>query len=320
MVNEVQRITRIFKDITGRVTEVSKRGYSTALSSIGTSQRAGKTTVLKMEISARKVKMKKLFTKLGEQIFSLKATNSINIRQDVHMRELTDNLKLYENEIKEIEDYIESLEYSNSTKNFNQNRINEPTDIRIVESTLRERKNSGDFFTDNTSEKDLELKNADIEAKKPDDISAILNELKDRNKEVRIKALKQLFKSDSPKATPHLINALKDREAEVRRRAASYLGWKGVISAAPSLISATKDRNPSVRKASLEALGGLATQEAVPILIEGLDDKDLETRKVAYKSLTKTTNEFIEFKADSSLSERFKSIQKWEKWWENQKA
>jgi hypothetical protein len=320
MVNEVHSISQMFKDITDRVTEASKRGYSTALSSIGASQKAGKTTVLKMEISARKVKMKKLFTKLGERVFSLKTANRIDILQDAHIQELTANLKLYENEINEIENYIASLEYSNSSKNLGQNRINESTDIRIVENTLRERKNSKDFLSDNTDEKKLELNNADIETKKPDDISAIINELKDRNKDVRIKALKQLFKSDNPESAPHLINALKDREAEIRRRAASYLGWKMVISAAPSLISAAKDRNPSVRKACLEALGELTTREAVPILIEMLDDRDLETRKAAYKSLAKTTNEFIEFKADGSLSERFKSIQKWEKWWENQKA
>ena len=116
-----------------------------------------------------------------------------------------------------------------------------------------------------------------------------------------------------------MVGALRDKDTEVRRRAALYLGWKMAVSALPPLIVVTNDRNPSVRRASLEALGELGRKEAVPALIKGLDDQDYEVRKTADKSLRRVTGKLIEFNANGPLSERFKSIQKWERLWKGDK-
>lgn len=321
MVNEVQRINQIFKNLTDKVSRVSKQGYNTALLSLEASQKTGKATVLKIEISTRKVKMKKLFTKLGEQVFSRNTDDSIDIFQDARVRELIDALKVYDDEIKEIEQHIESFEISTNIKNLSQNRINETNDVRIVENALTENRGTKGALSDRNVVKDLGLESVDSEIEKSDDMSRVINELKNKDKDVRLTALKQLFRYENSEATPHLINALKDKEEEIRRRASSYLGWKMIVSAAPSLmVTVSKDRSQIVKKAAVEALGELGTKEAVPTLIEALDSGDLGFRKIAYKSLTKITNEFIEFKADGSLSERFKSIQKWEKWWKSQAA
>lgn len=321
MVNEVQKINQIFKNFTDRVSQVSKRGYSTALLSLEASQKTGKKTVLKMEISARKMKMKKLFAKLGERVFSYDIGDHIDIHQDEGVREFIDTLKIYDDEIKEIEHHIGSFENSNGTKNLSQNRIKEVDGVQIVENAAIERGNTKDISSGRNVVRDLGLENVEYEEEKTEDISSVISALEDKDKDVRLEALKQLFRYENSEATLYLINALKDKEEEIRRRAASYLGWKMIVSAAPSLmVIASKDRAQLVKKAALEALGELGTKEAVPTLIEALDSRDLEFRKIAYRSLTKITNESIEFKADGSLSERFKSMQKWEKWWKSQAA
>lgn len=321
MVNEVQSISRMFKDITDKIGKVGKQGYSSAVSSIGASQRMGKATVLKMEISSRRTKMEKLFARLGERIFNLDTSKSIDIRQDVHMQELIDALGLYNNEVKEIESHVASLKNSDNGKNLSQNRIREADDIRTVENALMERGNTKSIFSGKRFAENLSIVNIDSETSESDTMTEITKDLKSTDKQIRLNALKQLFKYEGPEATPHLLDALKDKESEIRRRAASYLGWKMTVSAAPSImITASKDKAPSVRKASIEALGELGTKEAVPTLIEALDSRDIELRRTAYKSLTKITNTYIEFKAEDSLSLRFKSIQRWEKWWRSQEA
>jgi len=303
--NGGEGISRMFNKLTRKITGVGKNGYGAALSSLAASTKAGKTTVLNMEISAKRKQMKKLFEKLGERIFDLVRDNTLNLSDDVSAQELIVILKSHDKEIKEIEEYIASFENSEFTENLSHNRLNGIDNNQTEKNTLGAR--------------DRNLQNMDTEPVKSPDISAIVSGLKNKDKEVQIEALKRLFKFEGPESIPHMIGALKDKEPEIRRRAALYLGWKRIVSAAPALISVVRDRNPSVRRASFEALGELGTKEAVPVLIKGLDDRDFELRKTAYKSLTQVTNEFFEFKPDDTLSRRFKSIQQWEKWWKEQK-
>lgn len=288
---------QLFKEITDRLGRVGKDGYAAAVSTIGISRKAGKTTVLRMEINATRMKMKKLFTKLGEAAYDVGAHKAADILQEASLQSIINEIKSYDAEIKEIEQYIDSLEGSRITDIFATGKINSRENVPAADNSLE-----------------------GLKAMKPaDSMAAHVEALKDKDVNVRVEALKELFRFEGTEAVPHLISALRDKNAGVRRRSASYLGWKVAVSAAPDLMIAANDRISSVRKASLEALGELGTKEAVPVLIKGLDDRDIEVRKSAYKALTKVTGEFIDFNADGSLSERFKSLQKWEKWWEREK-
>ncbi|MEE8360149.1 MAG: HEAT repeat domain-containing protein [Candidatus Omnitrophota bacterium] len=311
----LNRPSLLFRGITDKLGQVGKDSYIAALSTIDTSRKAGKTAVLKMEIASRKTKMKKLFSKLGELAYSAGVGKAGDIFQDASVRGLIDGIKSYDDEIKEIEQYIASLESATFMKRSGADDINGRKDIWIVEETFEGEKNTKDALRESDPGKKAGLQDAPAQTKSANNLLTHVEALKDKDIEVRIKALKELFKFEGLEAIPHMISALMDKDAEVRRRAASYLGWKVAVSAAPALITAAKDKKPSVRKASFEALGELGTKEAVPALIKGLDDRDHEVRKSAYKSLTKVTGEFIEFNAGSSLSERFKSIQRWEKKW-----
>lgn len=305
MTTEAGNISQLFNRITDKVSRAGRNGYTSALSSLEASKNAGKTTVLKVEVASRKMKMKKLFTLLGERLYSEDIDKVADIVNNISVREIIDAIKSQDSEIKEIEDYIASLNNGRNGKKNGSDSISEAHDARLA-GKMNEAKDAGRL-------------GAVMQEKKSDDISDLAELIQDKKKEVRIRTLKQLFRYEGPQAIPLLEKSLKDKDAEVRRRAASYLGWKMAVSAAPSLIEAARDRDPAVKRALLEALGELSTPEAVPVLIEALDDRDVEIRKTAYKSLTKTTGEFIEFNPQGSLSGRFKSIQRWEKWWEKQR-
>jgi len=318
MNNETHNINRIFKDLTNKISDASKRGYSAALSSIESSQKAGKSTVLKMEISARKAKMKKLFAQLGERAFELKAENTFDLFQDATISEIIRNLNIFADEITEIENYIIVPEESETIINPN-NRISDIPPTREVPNKPVKRKKIKKNSTLSEPKENPKPINENIKTETKDPLSTLKAQLKNKDKDIRIQAIKHIFRSEDQTLTPYLTYALKDDEPEIRRRATSYLGWKMVTSAIPSLIKqALEDKSKSVVIASYEALGELNEKEAIPTMIKGLDNKDLEIRKSAYTSLRKVSNEFIAFNPNGTLSERFKSIQKWEKWWENQ--
>lgn len=297
MLFKSKQLLRGFAD---RVGKIGKDSYITALSSIGASRRAGKTAVLKMEITSRKRKMKEVFTQVGEMVYKRNGNGSASSFQDVSLQALIDALKSYDREIKEIEEYIISLGESGNGEKIIGEGDGESGDIR-VDSTRRNK-----------------VAQALKESERAVALSTFVEAVKDEDEAARLKALKQLFKFDGAEVIPHLVGALKDKDVQVRSKAALYLGWKVAVSAAPALIITALDRNASVRRNALEALGELGSKEAVPALIKGLDDQDYDVRKVAYKSLTKITGEFIDFIADGPLSGRFKSMQKWEKWWKGE--
>jgi len=318
MTNEMLKVKQVFKDIADKVGKAGKAGYMTAVSSINASKHAGKITVLKMEIASRKMKMQKLFCKLGEIAYRNNSQKTVNLFQDTTARGLLEEIRTYENEITEIERHMkESSDALEALKTAKENDAID--DIDDVKETFNDTEKQDKVpWTDIIPGRHEIVKAALSETQKPSGISKFSEELKAGDKDVRIRALKGLFRHDGTDAIPYIVKCLNDRESEVRRRAASYLGWKMAVSAAPKLILVARDKDSSVRKASFEALGELGTKEAVPELIKGLDDQDNEVRKSAYKSLTKVTNEFIEFSVNGSLSERFKGIQRWEKWWKNQ--
>ena len=92
-----------------------------------------------------------------------------------------------------------------------------------------------------------------------------------------------------------LVQKLKDKDKEVRRKAASTLGAMGLDAeeAVPALIEAFKDQDEDVRGSAADALGkiGPAAEEAVPALIAARKDADKAVRFAAELALYRIRGE-----------------------------
>lgn len=96
--------------------------------------------------------------------------------------------------------------------------------------------------------------------------------------QVRVEAIRALWKLGDFLATPYLVDALNDDSSKVRVAAACWLGWLGDTSAVPPLIEALKDENNTVRLNTVLALKRLLDGRAVQPLINALNDKDKNVR------------------------------------------
>ncbi|HOD36823.1 MAG TPA: HEAT repeat domain-containing protein [Syntrophales bacterium] len=114
---------------------------------------------------------------------------------------------------------------------------------------------------------------------------ALITDLKDPDKKIRIWAAEQLGNYWDKAIVPPLITALKDPEPSVRAAAAKSLGNLSDRGAVQPLIAALKDPDPSVRAAAAGALGNLNDKAAVPPLIVALRDRDRNVRVAATESL-----------------------------------
>jgi HEAT repeat protein len=108
---------------------------------------------------------------------------------------------------------------------------------------------------------------------KPDNIiDSLINDLADKESDVRLSAASALGGIGSEEAVDPLISALSsDKESDVRSRAASALGGIGSEKAVDPLISAlSSDKDRDVRGRAASALGVLGSEKAVEPLISAL--------------------------------------------------
>ncbi|OYT68772.1 MAG: hypothetical protein CFK48_10465 [Armatimonadetes bacterium CP1_7O] len=84
-------------------------------------------------------------------------------------------------------------------------------------------------------------------------------------------------------AVPALMQALRDEDKDVRSAACEALGAIGDASAVPALIKALGDWR--VRSAACRALGAIGDASAVPALINALEDGDWRVRSAACRAL-----------------------------------
>jgi HEAT repeat protein len=107
----------------------------------------------------------------------------------------------------------------------------------------------------------------------------------DRNPLVRTSAAKALGEIGTPAVEP-LIAALKEKDAEVRWRAVVNLGKiKDTRAVEPLIASLKSDRDERVRREAAEALDQIKDSRATEPLIAALKDKDFEVRANAARGL-----------------------------------
>ncbi len=89
------------------------------------------------------------------------------------------------------------------------------------------------------------------------DLNQLLQDLENKDWNIRSQAVSDLGKLKNPQAVPALIKALQDSKGYVRRRAASALGEIKDPRAVEPLIMALKDPESYVRRKAAAALGNL---------------------------------------------------------------
>ena len=120
-------------------------------------------------------------------------------------------------------------------------------------------------------------------------IHHIISALKDKDPEVRRRAVQVLHHTEDPARAEPLIAALRDDDHEVRVYAANALNSMKDPRTVDSLIQALKDVNGDVRRIASDTLGLLQDMRAVKPLIPILDDPDPNIRDAAKKALKRIT-------------------------------
>ena len=115
------------------------------------------------------------------------------------------------------------------------------------------------------------------------DVNILIQELKDKNYNIRNGAESSLAKIGKPAVEP-LIAVLKDKEPCVRSRVISLLGKIKDTRAVDPLITALKDTDPDVRRDAVTALGEIKDVRAIGPLIAALKDTNSERTLTVLKN------------------------------------
>ncbi|MBI5631953.1 MAG: HEAT repeat domain-containing protein [Nitrospirae bacterium] len=126
-----------------------------------------------------------------------------------------------------------------------------------------------------------------MEVSYPQKVDILTSFLKsDDNENVRLEAVKALGKSGDSAAIDILIEALKNKNPQFSFEAAKALGsltgWNLIEPrAVQALIAAVREKN----SAAAEALGSMSSPQAIKIICEALQDKNPEVRAAAANAL-----------------------------------
>jgi HEAT repeat protein len=90
-----------------------------------------------------------------------------------------------------------------------------------------------------------------------------------------------------PDASAALVEALKDPDRNMREAAAGALGDCGEVSAVPALLVVLKESNTQIRENAAESLGQLGDKQAVPALQKLLNDPEESVRDAARDAMEK---------------------------------
>ena len=115
----------------------------------------------------------------------------------------------------------------------------------------------------------------------PRAVNALLEALKDPDKDVRETAMQALVGMHDPHMLEPLVAALKDGSPDIREKAAFGLGQLRDTRAIAPLATAVKDQNAGVREQAVFALGQLRAVEAVDAIAPALHDTSDNVREQA---------------------------------------
>jgi len=122
-------------------------------------------------------------------------------------------------------------------------------------------------------------------ANDPRTVNALIEALKDSDKEVRETALSALSHMHDPRLVEPLTAALKDPDPNIREQAAFGLGQIRDSRSVDPLTAALQDTHANVREQAAFALGQLRAKSAVPALGNAIKDSNADVREQAVFAL-----------------------------------
>ena len=124
-----------------------------------------------------------------------------------------------------------------------------------------------------------------------------------------------------PDALTAQIKKLGDADAAVRFEAVDALLTSKNLAVLPHLLPMTRDSDAFVRRLTIEGLRDFKHVDSVDALLLALGDNDVDVRETAWSSLKKLTGQKIAFDAASPSKEtRQRGQQRWQEWWDKNKA
>ena len=138
--------------------------------------------------------------------------------------------------------------------------------------------------------------------------------------EQRRDAAEDLGSYGAPEAIPYLMRLLWDKVGAVQYAATVALGQIGTEAVVPALLGCLDNPNFKFPVPVIEALGNLRMKEAIPYLIRYLRHPGAHIRGIANTSLMVTTGKAMGFRATADEQHREATVQKWERWWAQNKA
>jgi len=124
-----------------------------------------------------------------------------------------------------------------------------------------------------------------------------------------------------PEALAAQVRKLADADAAVRFEAVDALLTSKNLAVLPSLLPMARDTDAFVRRLTIEGLRDFKHVDAVDALLVALGDNDPDVRETAWSSLKKLTGQKIAFDAASPSKEtRQRGQQRWQEWWDKNKA
>lgn len=113
-----------------------------------------------------------------------------------------------------------------------------------------------------------------------------------------------------------LVVKLSSTDPGERYPAVIALGKHRADKAVQALETALEDPEDYIRVAAIQKLRNVKAARSIPRVIGALRDADYFVRLTAGNALPAMTGHTIEFVADAAESDRERSVQSWERWWE----
>jgi hypothetical protein len=123
-----------------------------------------------------------------------------------------------------------------------------------------------------------------------------------------------------PPALADQIKKLQATDPAVRFEAVDELVRSKDPLVLPHLLPLARDPDTFVRRLTVEGLADFKRPEVVEALLAALADTNDYVRDSAWRSLKQITGQKLPFEANGSKDARARAIQKWQEWWDKNKA
>ena len=123
-----------------------------------------------------------------------------------------------------------------------------------------------------------------------------------------------------PEALAEQVKKLKSPDPAVRFEAVDELLRSKNALILPHLLPIARDTDSFVRRLTVEGLRDFKRPEVVEALLVALTDNDDLVSETAWRSLKEVTGQKIPFEASGTKDARARAVQRWQEWWEKNKA